>query len=204
MGINESIRVLWAERYFETHRKVKEIKGKLSKGYGINPSNLSVNLKSCKKFLRNETSGWIQRMRYESSNAPKLTKSKSRLLEYVTDSRLLNSCKLEFESGNYWDSVFKVLRHLEVRTRQKSKLTASEHGADLMEKAFKPNVGVLKIPTCATVGEEDGFKQIMKGMMMFHRNAKGHREESIDKNLALKIIGYTDYLLTILETAEHR
>jgi hypothetical protein len=40
--------------------------------------------------------------------------------------------------------------------------------------------------------------------MMFHRNAKGHREEQIDKTSALKIIGYVDYLLQIVDTAEKR
>ena len=39
-------------------------------------------------------------------------------------------------------------------------------------------------------------------MMMFHRNAKGHREETIDRELALKIIDYVDYLLKIIEITE--
>jgi len=164
-----------------------------------------MHLKSC-DFIRKETKGWIQKIRYASKIATRVAESPKQIeLQDITrDIALIKACKDDYNSGNYWDAVFKALRHMEVRVRKKAGLAASEIGADLMEKAFKPNIGALKIPSCATPGEEDGFKLITKGMMMFHRNAKGHREETIDKTLALKIIGYTDYLLQIIETAEQR
>ncbi|HLD06393.1 MAG TPA: TIGR02391 family protein [Candidatus Nanoarchaeia archaeon] len=205
MKATEALNSLWVDGYFEEHKSTGEVRYKLKEEYGLNPSNTTMSLKSCAVFVRRERGGWIQRARYVgpiSNNNH--SEPSSELILFVNDLRLINSCKSDFDNGNYWDAVFKALRHLEVRTRSKAKLSTSEHGADLMEKAFRPNAGVLKIPTCATEGEQDGFKQIMKGMMMFHRNAKGHREGIIDKRLALKIISYTDYLLTIIETSSLR
>jgi len=205
MKINEAIKNMWEEGFFEKHQSISDVKKELDTRYGIHPSNTVMQLKTC-VFLRRENKGWIQKNRsVQKIFAGKVdSPRKIELQDIASDKSLLKACKDNYNSGNYWDAVFNALRHLEVRVRKKSGLPASEVGADLMEKAFKPGVGALKIPSCATPGEEDGFKLITKGMMMFHRNAKGHREETIDKTLALKIIGYVDYLLTILDTAEKR
>ncbi|MBU0470534.1 MAG: TIGR02391 family protein [Nanoarchaeota archaeon] len=206
MKINEGIRNLWKESFFEIHVSPQVVKKELNSKYGMNPSNVIMNLKSCKSFLRKESKGWIQKIRHSVKVHSTLVNYgvENELYAISNDKRLIKSCESNFESGNYWDAVFNALRHMEVRVRKKSGLSASDVGADLMEKAFKPNVGNLKIPCCATSGEEDGFKLITKGMMMFHRNAKGHREELIDKELAIKIIGYVDYLLQIVGTSEIR
>lgn len=190
--------------FFETHRSVSDVNSELHNQFGIHPSNTTAHLRSC-SFLRHEPKGWLQKNRY-ALTTHKTTDSPRELtlFDITRDSTLIKACKSNYDSGNYWDAVFNALRHLEVRVRKKSSLPAADVGADLMERAFKPNIGSLKIPSCATPGEEDGFKNITKGMMMFHRNAKGHREEQIDRTLALKIIGYIDYLLQIVDTAEKR
>lgn len=205
MKINEAIKGLWQNGFFETHQLVRTVKKKLEKDYGMHPSNVVMQLKSC-DFLRKEQKGWIQKIRHihQTPNSVLETPKQLELQDVTNDESLIRACKDNYNSGNYWDTVFNALRHMEVRVRTKSGLSASEIGADLMENAFKPRIGILKIPCCETHGEEDGFKLITKGMMMFHRNAKGHREEAIDKILALKIIGYVDYLLQIIETAERR
>jgi len=206
MKINEGIRELWKEGVFEDHIKPNEVKLKLKAKYGMNPSNISMNLKSCGKILRKEKKGWIQKKRHSIKAKIKVDLENNPLTLYdvTKDSKLLKVCKSNYNSGNDWDMVFNALRHLETRVRKEGNFPASEVGADLMEKAFKPVVGKLKVPFCATPGEEDGFKLITKGMMMFHRNAKGHREETIDRESALKIIGYVDYLLNIVDITEKR
>jgi len=205
MKINDAIRDLWKNGFFETHQSVSVVNKKLEEANGMHPSNVIMNLKSC-NFLRKENKGWIQKNRYTSKISSSLSGDQKQieLQDITNDKALINSCKDNYSSENYWDAVFNALRHMEVRVRNKSGLPASRFGADLMEHAFKPKVGSIKIPSCATPGEEDGFKLIVKGMLMFHRNAEGHREETIDKMPALKIIGYVDYLLQIIETAERR
>jgi len=204
MKIIEGIYRLWQEDFFITHRTPLEVKKGLNERFGMNPSNVTMNLKYCKDFLRKESPGWIQKIRHgliENRNSVSISVE---LQDITTDNGLLDACKINYGGRRYSDMVFNAFRHLEVRVRFKAKLDASNYGADLMETVFKPKVGILKIPTCETPAEEDGFKQIVKGMMMFHRNAKGHREQELDKNLALKIVGYIDYLLKIIETAEIR
>lgn len=203
MKINDGIRALWEEGFFEQHVTPNKVKERLKSKYGMNPSNISMNLKSCSKILRKENKGWIQKIRssVKEVSTKKIHRASLSLYDVTKDLKLIKVCKSNYESGNDWDMVFNALRHLETRVRKKGNSPSSDVGADLMEKSFRPTTGILKIPTCATPGEEDGFKQILKGMMMFHRNAKGHREENIDHELALKIIGYVDYLLQVVDTA---
>lgn len=203
MKIKTGIKELWKEGFFEEHRMPSQVRLALKNRYGMNPANISMNLKNCKDFLRKENSGWIQKIRYSvKTQAEHNPPNELTLYNVVKDKYLLKACELNYKNANYGDMVFNGLRHLEVRVRKKGKLNASDTGADLIEKALKPNQGSLLIPCCATSGEADGFKLITKGIMQFHRNPRGHREESIDKKLALNIIGYVDYLLEIINTAE--
>lgn len=206
MKINDGIRELWEEGFFEEHSKPNKIKKELKDKFGMNPSNITMNLKSCNKILRKEKNGWIQKIRYsvKTNSEKNLSSRPINLYDVATDTTLLKKCESNYKVGNDWDMVFNAMRHMEVRVRKKGSFSSDKVGADLMEKAFKPVVGILKVPSCATPGEEDGFKLITKGMMMFHRNAKGHREEIIEREFALKIIGYVDYLLKIIDTAEKR
>jgi uncharacterized protein (TIGR02391 family) len=203
MKINDALHELWVNGFFEKQIPTNLVKSELDNKYGMHPTNVTVHLKGCRKFLRKDSGGWIQRTRYSNTLMP-LNNSVQRLSLYnvTADKRLIKACESNYLAKNYSDTVFNAMRHLEVRVREKSGLSAVEVGADLMEKAFKPSVGILTIPSCATVSEQDGFKQILKGIMMFHRNPKGHREETIEEEAALKIIGYVDYLLQVVAAGQ--
>ena len=88
--------------------------------------------------------------------------------------------------------------------RSKANLNPDDTGVDLITKAFHNRNGKLKIPSCETSSEEEGFFHILRGIVMFHRNAKGHREGSIDKKRALQIVQYIDYLIDMIESATIR
>lgn len=122
----------------------------------------------------------------------------------IENKGLLRACESTFSAGSergYWDACLHALRHLETRIRKKGAFPSRVVGTDLVTKAFNPKGGKLKIPSCDDVAEEEGFMLINMGMVMFHRNAKGHREGEISRRSALKIIGYVDYLLNMLKTA---
>ena len=61
MKINTAIRELWKNGFFLEHRKPSDVKNKLFNEYQITSSNVLMQLKSCKKFLRQEDKGWIQK-----------------------------------------------------------------------------------------------------------------------------------------------
>jgi len=114
------------------------------------------------------------------------------------------ACKTSFENGEYWNACLHAFIHLETKIREKAELPAEEHGVGLVDAAFNPKHGVLKIPSCETISEEEGFHLINRGIVQFHRNAKGHREGSIEMNDAIKIIYYVDYILDVINTAQKR
>jgi uncharacterized protein (TIGR02391 family) len=122
----------------------------------------------------------------------------------MSNKSLWNACKTSFEAGEYWDACSHAFRHLETKIREKCNLPADVHGTDLVDAAFNPNRGILKIPSCATTPEEEGFCLINRGIVLFHRNAKGHREGTIEMNDAVKIICYIDYILDVINTAQRR
>lgn len=132
------------------------------------------------------------------------TSNISSIADLLDDSELWDACKASFENEEYWDACAFAFRHLEIKIRAKSDLSAEDYGVDLVTKAFKPRSGILKIPSCAAVAEEEGFLLIIRGIMQFHRNAKVHRKESMRERDAVKILCYVDYLLDILKTAVKR
>ena len=122
------------------------------------------------------------------------------LKDVVSDSRLLDSCKIAFDSMDYWNAVSNAQRHLEVRVKEKSGLNST--GFTLMSEAFDKNHGKLKILASQEEEEKEGFKLIMMGMMKFHRNQKAHNEGELTIEESYQIVGYVDYLLKIVKQAE--
>jgi uncharacterized protein (TIGR02391 family) len=205
MIINAAIRELWKTGFFLQHRKPREVKKKLFDEYQITCSNISQQLKSCKRFLRTEKKGWIQKANYSQAESKVASKNKKDSIENLLDnSELWSACRASFESTDYWDACLHALRHLETKIREKSELAAEDLGINLVTKAFHPKNGILRIPSCAARAEEEGFHLINRGIVLFHRNAKGHREGITSRKNAVKIICYVDYLLEILKTAEKR
>jgi uncharacterized protein (TIGR02391 family) len=148
---------------------------------------------------------YLDRKEFKISN-PCKTKDNFCSKYKIVDKDLIQACKTDLENKAGWDAILKATRHLETRIREKSNLSQNEFTTGLADKAFNPhdNKGVLEIPSCATTSEEEGFFLILKGIFQFHKNAKGHREGKIDFDSALQVIGYIDYLLSVIETAKPR
>ncbi len=122
----------------------------------------------------------------------------------MLDEWLHDSCKASLDSKDYWNLVNCATRHLEVRIRKKAGLNAKYVGIALINKAFNPNDGRLIAPFCETVTEAEGFAHILRGITMFHRNAKAHREGEIEKERAFQIVNYIDYLIDLIGSATSR
>ncbi|MCF7866884.1 TIGR02391 family protein [Candidatus Woesearchaeota archaeon] len=125
---------------------------------------------------------------------------KGELNDAVTDTRLINSCKLAFDNEDYWNAVSNAQRHLEIRVKEKSGLNIT--GFNLMSTVFSTARPILTIRAADHEEEKEGFKHIMMGMMKFHRNQKAHNEGTLTRQTAMQIIGYIDYLLKIVEQSE--
>ncbi len=127
------------------------------------------------------------------------------LANFITDVRLVSACESLFIAGkekDYWDMVLLAGRHLETRLREKANLPSSVHGIAVVDKCFKVKGGILTPTVCKDLAEAEGFYFILRGIIQFHRNDKGHNEGRMDKNRALQIVGYVDYLLQIVESSK--
>ena len=125
----------------------------------------------------------------------------------INDKELLNQCKTDLAEGTLganWRAIRNATVYYEDFVRKKAGLSNDDHGVNLMTKVFSESTGVLKIPCCGTNIEEMGFHQINRGIIQFHRNAKGHRVELLDRKCAIKILLYLDYLITIVKTTIKR
>ncbi len=105
----------------------------------------------------------------------------------IHDKNLIEACQRTYDSEDWRNLVLNACRHLEVRIREKANLSQSDIGVDLVNKAFNKDTGKLKIPFCVTPAEEEGFFHVFRGIFLFHRNAKGHREGEIGKEIICKI-----------------
>lgn len=119
----------------------------------------------------------------------------------LTDKKLLNSCKITFDNHNYWNAVRDAMIHLEVRIREKTQLPLESTGVKLITDAFNATSGKLIVLSALTKEEREGFFHILIGLMKYHRNQKAHHEGILERKDALRIIGYVDYTLDVIETS---
>jgi len=126
-----------------------------------------------------------------------------KLEKYISNQELIKECRISFEGKDYSNAVFQACKLLEEKVREKSKSKPEEFGVKLISKAFNKVNGVLEIPSCKIDEEKDGLHSINRGIIQFHKNPQSHRKENIPEN-AIKIIGYIDYLLSVIDTAKIR
>lgn len=180
----EEIKLAW-EGYEELKRE------------GIIMQNPKLNHSTMFNIITSEGMNYLEELKQKGTDfkRPRLF-----LKEVVSDQRLLDSCKTEFDNMRYWNAVSNAQRHLEIRVKEKSGLNLT--GFDLMSKAFDKDHGKLNILASQDQEEKEGFKLIMMGMMKFHRNQKAHNEGELTIETAYQIIGYVDYLLKIVKQAK--
>jgi uncharacterized protein (TIGR02391 family) len=166
---------------------------------GIIMQNPKINHSSMFNVITSDGQDYLKELKQKGVEfkRPKLF-----LKDIVSDQRLLDSCKTEFDTMRYWNAVSNAQRHLEIRVREKSGINST--GFDLMSKAFDKDHGKINILASQDQEEKEGFKLIMMGVMKFHRNQKAHNEGELTIETAYKIIGYVDYLLKIIEQARIR
>lgn len=96
--------------------------------------------------------------------------------------------------------VMEATRILEDRVRKLSGLGSSSSGLDLVTSAFGTKTPRLRVSDHAP--EQEGIHQLFRGVIGFIRNPVHHRIESIQKERAVQIVGFIDYLLHVAESAD--
>lgn len=120
----------------------------------------------------------------------------------IADEELRVRCQDLLEADNHHDRVIReACVVLEDRVRTAIGAGADVTGVPLMERAFSPKGGPLRLSDLDQ--EQLGAMSLYRGIMAFFRNAAGHRlvgEYSQDD--ALRFVAFVDLLLKMVKTAK--
>jgi hypothetical protein len=134
-------------------------------------------------------------------------KSRARILRTieVTDPELRERCLdlLEQfaeagEDHRYDTAIMEATRVLENRVRAIARLAPGEEGKNLMATVFG---GTPRIRLSEHAGEQEAALHLFRGVYGFVRNPVHHRIIAFERERALQIVAFIDYLLSLLENA---
>jgi len=109
----------------------------------------------------------------------------------------------DYMRGDYETSIFKAYKLLEEKVREKSNLQPSDFGTPLIDKAFMPNVGILRHPGAKTPGEQDGIRYLIRGAYSVFKNPRSHRTVDLeDPNTTIEALVLAKLLLDIVDQCE--
>lgn len=200
MKINTAISELWKSGFFLKYRKPSDVKSKLFDEYQITASNVQMQLKSCKQFLRHENKGWIQKKNEEFHEGKKSEMCYFRLLNIHPEIESVS--KKLFYDKHYSQAIFEAFKKVNNLVKEKS-CRKDLDGKNLMLTAFSVNSPLLKMNGLVSQSDKDeqeGFMHLYAGAIMGIRNPNGH--ENIiqkDTNRTLKYLIFASLLCERLE-----
>jgi uncharacterized protein (TIGR02391 family) len=125
------------------------------------------------------------------------------LQEIIKNGKIISTCQDDFDSGKYEKAIFSAYKLVEEEVRVKAGLSESDYGVSLITKALHPDKGVLSIPQCKLVNEQEAVYNLFKGALGFFKNPSSHRTVNYNEPLiTIEILAFAELLLKILSTAQ--
>lgn len=117
----------------------------------------------------------------------------SMLQDWELDKELIRDC---FPLKKpYRNQASEALLTIETRMKKKLKLKSSLVGVDIVSEAAKLDVFKRDI-----ISQGDGIQMLFRGSVLGIRNVLGHNKPKMEKEEAIKIILFADFLLKLFET----
>jgi len=127
------------------------------------------------------------------------------LYNSILDEELKSRCADLLTAPNNFDRVInQATLVLENRIRIKSHSEKSLKGVALINEIIKPEIEKSTLVLSKDPDEQRGFSEICKGIMSALRNPSHHYIEDISREKALRICGFIDILLGIIDDAEYK
>ena len=118
------------------------------------------------------------------------------LSKYKIDSELISDCKLV---KPYRNAVINACLTLETKMRKILNVSENVTGTDLVSEAAKQ--GLFNRPNKS---ESQGLEMLFRSAVMWIRNPPGHRKVKYDKESALKLVLYADYLIKLFSDLKNK
>jgi uncharacterized protein (TIGR02391 family) len=109
--------------------------------------------------------------------------------------------KAAFVRGDYGLAVFNAFKQVEVAVRDAGGFTWKDLGTDLMNEAFKPNVGPLTDKTLPEP-EQLGLRSLFSGAIAYYKNPESHRNVPADPVEVAEILFFASLLLRIVDRSK--
>ncbi|MCR4378012.1 MAG: TIGR02391 family protein [Rhodospirillales bacterium] len=121
---------------------------------------------------------------------------------FINDETLRSRCSDLLKADNHFDRVInQATQILEERIRQRTCLQGQS--TELVNRVIKADIDKTILKFSDDPAEQEGLSFIYKGVMLALRNPTHHRlSDSVTRDRALKICGFIDALLEMIDTAE--
>lgn len=120
------------------------------------------------------------------------------LPESLLHTKLVAKVRPMFLRGDYDVAVVQAFKIVEVAVRTAAGLPDDVTGVKLMRAAFNPETGALR-DRLAPAAERQAMSDLFAGAFGHARNPPSHRDVSIHRLDAAKLIGLASYLLSLAE-----
>lgn len=126
------------------------------------------------------------------------------LADYIHDKELRDRCLDLLKLESKFDRVVnQATQVFEDRVRAKAELAEQTQGVDLINKVLNADLTKTVLKISDNPDEHEGFCHVSRGMMLTFRNPSHHHlTDAVSREEALKLCGFVDVLLSILEKAE--
>lgn len=126
------------------------------------------------------------------------------LTDYIHDKELRDRCLDLLKLDSKFDRVVnQATQVFEDRVRIKAGLNERIQGVELINKVLNADLTKTVIRISNNPDEHEGFCHVARGMMLAFRNPSHHHlTDEVTREEALKLCGFVDVLLSMLEKAE--
>jgi uncharacterized protein (TIGR02391 family) len=159
--------------------------------------------RECLLVSRPETEGEFvlsRRAKELATRAQMEAYRRANLLAGMLHPLIENESKSAFLRGDYGLAVLSAFKQVEVAVRAAGSFSWNDLGVDLMNNAFKPNVGPLT-DTAIPEPEQLGLRSLFAGAIGYFKNPGSHRNVPTDPVEVAEILFFASLLLRIVDRA---
>ena len=140
----------------------------------------------------------IQPKKIKELNEQKMEKSpyETPLSKFDIDSELISDCKIV---KPYRNAVSNAFLTLETRMRAILNAPSNMTGIELVTEAAKQGLFIRHVGS-----ESQGLEMLFRSAVLWIRNPPGHRKVNYDKESALKLVLYADYLMKLFDDLKNK